>query len=695
MNCFGIKAAMSLASCGSGSDSLGVSGEEGALPNVVEVAVELDDSFEAEAGSSVGGGSVLEGVDVVLNGVDGDAEVLGSLGEHLGVVDSLGSAGDLLSPHEEVVRVGVVGVGGVQHRVEGAHGRGVAVEHVEVGVVLLPHQLAQGLLSLGGEVVEGLLVDAGVLQHLHSLLEVDLEHGGLALEVLEGVLLLDDVQLLLVPGLQALEDVDEQVGEHVEHLEVVLLDRHLHIEARELAQMPVRVGVLGPEHGSDLEDAVEVGAESHLLVELGALGEAGLLAEVLELENVGPALGGPSDHLGGVDLDEVVLDHELSVELADAGLDLEDGLVRGHSQVDDAVVEPDVLLDDDLLLLRAVLGFLLGLLAALLGCLVGDKPARILELEGEDGRRLVDHPELLHLDLDLLAAGLDGHLGHDDLALDLDDRLAGHLAGILHHALADRVVLSQDALDGRELLPHDDEAELALGPRVLKPAPHDDLLALEGLVDVHNLGELLGEPDLGVALGPDQLAVAEEMRRGVVLVLDIALVLVLDLVLSGGESLSLLGLPVVLLLLLLLDGEVTQLDLLLGEDVPVGLLGLEVVLVAHGHGVRPEAAVEVNLGLLAQTPVDPHGHSKNFSEGRDGSWQASGGVEDLLGGGESEALAADDFLELLRRESLRGTEDGQVEGRSLQGQLLACIFEEHGLGSCLEGHVPDLGGLLA
>jgi hypothetical protein len=44
--------------------------------------------------------------------------------------------------------------------------------------------------------------------------------------------------------------------------------------------MSVRVGVLGSKHGSYLEDTLKITAKGHLLVELGALGEACILFEV-------------------------------------------------------------------------------------------------------------------------------------------------------------------------------------------------------------------------------------------------------------------------------------------------------------------------------------------------------------------------------------------------------------------------------
>ena len=122
--------------------SLGVSWEHGCLANVVESAEELNDTFHAKTSASMSRCAILECVDVVLDGLDGDSHRLGSLSEHGRVVHSLGTGCDLLTAHEEVIGVGVAGVVGVKHRVERSGGDGVTVQHVEVSVVFSFHERA-------------------------------------------------------------------------------------------------------------------------------------------------------------------------------------------------------------------------------------------------------------------------------------------------------------------------------------------------------------------------------------------------------------------------------------------------------------------------------------------------------------------------------------------------------------------------
>ena len=60
----------------------------------------------------------------------------------------------------------------------------------------------------------------------------------------------------------------EEILNNVKHLEVVLLDGHLKVETGELRKVTVREALLSPEDRTNLEYLLEVGADSHLLVQL-------------------------------------------------------------------------------------------------------------------------------------------------------------------------------------------------------------------------------------------------------------------------------------------------------------------------------------------------------------------------------------------------------------------------------------------
>ena len=86
-----------------------------------------------------------------------------------------------------------------------------------------------------------------------------------------------------------------------------------HVCAR--VRAPVRVARVRPEDGSKLEDALKVGADGHLLVELRALRQAGGAAHVVEAEDGGAALAGARDELGRVDLLEPLRQQDLPEQL--------------------------------------------------------------------------------------------------------------------------------------------------------------------------------------------------------------------------------------------------------------------------------------------------------------------------------------------------------------------------------------------
>ena len=93
------------------------------------------------------------------------------------------------------------------------------------------------------------------------------------------------------------------VAQAGDHLAVVLDEAELDVQADVLRQVPHRVVRLGAEHRPDLVDPLE-DPDQHLLVELRALGEVRLAAEVVDLEDVGAALGRRLDQLGRGDLGE-------------------------------------------------------------------------------------------------------------------------------------------------------------------------------------------------------------------------------------------------------------------------------------------------------------------------------------------------------------------------------------------------------
>lgn len=269
----------------------------------------------------------------------------------------------------------------VDHSVEGSGVFGVAVQHVEISVVFLPHNSSESLLCFSREIFKRFLLDSSLVQQLDAFPKAYLYDWVGALKVFERILLVNDAKLARVPRLHILKHEHHQFANQVQDFEVVVLEFHFQIQACELTQVSVRVGVLSSENGADLENTLKIAAQGHLLVQLGALGETRILFEVFQAEHVRTSLRGAPDEFGRVDFDKVAGQQEFAVKLAHAGLETENGLVGWNAQIDNAVVQADVLLDNGHLL--AVFGFL-GTALAVFRCLVQHLAGCVFKLEGQN-----------------------------------------------------------------------------------------------------------------------------------------------------------------------------------------------------------------------------------------------------------------------------------------------------------------------
>ncbi len=61
----------------------------------------------------------------------------------------------------------------------------------------------------------------------------------------------------------------------------MFIDGHLQVQAGELTEMTVRVGILGAENWANFKDAIKAAArDSHQLIELRRLGQTSRLVEI-------------------------------------------------------------------------------------------------------------------------------------------------------------------------------------------------------------------------------------------------------------------------------------------------------------------------------------------------------------------------------------------------------------------------------
>jgi len=256
----------------------------------------------------------------------------------------------------------------------------------------------------------------------------------------------------------------------------------------------VGVAVLGAEDGTDLEDLKEVRGDGHLLVELGALGEAALTTEVVELEDVGTTLGETGDDLGGVDLDEVLVDEVLAEVLADLGLEAEDGVVGEGAEVNPTVVETGLLENADIAVVTLDLLGQVVVLLVIVTLVEGVEAVSIGHLEGEESGGSGHDVDSLDVDLGvLLGAGLDGDLGLDDGTVDIDDGLGRDLGSVLDEVDRGLTLVAESAhheLSSAETATELDEAGLTLATDSVDTSTDPDLLTSLSSSDLSETSEL-------------------------------------------------------------------------------------------------------------------------------------------------------------------------------------------------------------
>ena len=186
--------------------------------------------------------------------------------------------------------------------------------------------------------------------------------------------------LLPVVVLDTLKDEQEHLIDDVHHLVVVVLESHFEIETGELGQVPMSVGVLGPEDGTNLVHPLHISGDGHLFSQLGRLGQEGWATEVVDLENGGTGLGGSGLELGGLDLGETLRIEEGSEQVGDAGTDTENGVGNWGAEVDNSVGEASSLTD------TGVVG--IG------SCELSERTSGIFDLEWKRSRGSSNHMEL-------------------------------------------------------------------------------------------------------------------------------------------------------------------------------------------------------------------------------------------------------------------------------------------------------------
>ncbi len=242
-------------------------------------------------------------------------------------------------------------------------------------------------------------------------------------------------------GEDAIDDVgDEVFGEAHEVVEVG--EGHFGLDHPELGEVAAGLGFFGAEGGAEGVDLAE-GEGGALDVELAGLGEVGLVAEVVDLEEGAGAFAGGGGEDGRVGEDEAVVVEVVAGGFDDFGADAEDGgLARGA--------------DPEVAVLHEEVGAML---------FEGDGVGIVF------GDALDD---LDVLDVELVTAG--GAFVGADFAGDDDGGFVGEAFDGLEDLGRDGG-FGDDALDGAGAVAEDGKEQLAALAQVVEPAVQGDGLA--------------------------------------------------------------------------------------------------------------------------------------------------------------------------------------------------------------------------
>lgn len=128
-----------------------------------------------------------------------------------------------------------------------------------------------------------------------------------------------------------------------------------------------------------------------------------------------------------MNFNEILSVQEGAVNIAHARLQTEDGLVSGHAQINDSVVQTNVLLHYSKL--ATGLGFVVLLVRlAILSGLISHQTRSIVDLERKHGSGLVEAPKFKSSEFNLLRAASNGLFSFGHRRLDFNDTFLGQFA---------------------------------------------------------------------------------------------------------------------------------------------------------------------------------------------------------------------------------------------------------------------------
>lgn len=142
--------------------------------------------------------------------------------------------------------------------------------------------------------------------------------------------------------------------------------------------------------------------------------------------------------------------------------------------------------------------------------LIFNSPAGIFKLEWQHGSRLIDYPDLIQMDFNLLWACCDWLLWCNDSAFDINNWFLRDLSCELNHSFANLFSDEENTLDCSELFPNDHEQILSKRSTGMNPTSDLYFLVEQLLINILDSCVLFIVSLIRVALWPVDFQLSEE-----------------------------------------------------------------------------------------------------------------------------------------------------------------------------------------
>src|SRR5579862_6585906 len=129
----------------------------------------------------------------------------------------------------------------------------------------------------------------------------------------------------------------QHVINDIHSLIIIIPQGHLQIQSHILRQMSMCIAILRTKYRSNFIDTIKVRCKGHLFHQLRALRQICRSVKVFDFKDTGSGFRGTCLEFWSMDLDEILVVEDGAEDVADGGVDAEDGLSGWGTEFEEAV----------------------------------------------------------------------------------------------------------------------------------------------------------------------------------------------------------------------------------------------------------------------------------------------------------------------------------------------------------------------